>query len=204
MILLDAAASRFDELVRPYGMTCDANQLMREVIPKIRSANRALNPLQLPSELRDFWTWWHPEDFTAPAFDGFFSMDHALMKRDSMVALGYPANLIPVAAFGKGVLWMELMSDAHFGSRVYYGAFSSSNLELWTIGVSGLLDLVNNAIELGGVTTWGDGQHRLDPRILHTALELHHRDLQAPEGEWSIPVANPKSWPEHWQTYSQH
>ena len=204
MILLDAAASRFEELTRPFGLSCEANQLMRNIVPKIRSANRALGPMQLPPELRDFWTWWDPEDFRSPAVDGFFSIDHALMKRDSMVALGYPAHLIPVAAFGKGVLWMELRSEEHFGSRIYYGAFASSDLELWTIGISGLLELVNATIELGGVNSWGPGEYRLDPRVLHTALAAHHLDLQAPEGEWSIPVANPKSWPVHWQTNSPH
>lgn len=203
MILLEAAASRFALAAAKYGVVCEPEGTLRESAQEIKRVSAALTPLSLPDELRDFWTWWTPEQFTRPAFDGFFGLQRAELTRNHMRSVGYPEMLIPVAKYGRGLLWMELQSDAHFGSRIYYGGFMSGELRLWTIGISGLLDVATACIERDGVISWGADDHRLNPATVSAVVADHAADLTAPEGEWRVQLGRRATWPAHWHALSK-
>lgn len=202
MILLEVAASRFATAACPYGVTCEPVLSLRDSIAAVAGLNSALTPLSLPDELRAFWTWWDPEDLRAPALDGFFSAEEGLARRETLLGIGYPASLIPFAAYGRGLVWMELQSDDHPGSRVYHGSFNDPELHLWTIGVSGLLDLLTECLQRAGVISWEPDRHRLDAGVFADVLSDHHIDLGAPAGDWAVPLADPRKWPAHWRLHS--
>ncbi len=202
MILLEAAASRFALAVAPHGVTCEPVASLRKSIAAVAALNDVLSPLSLPDELRAFWTWWDAGDFRQPALDGFFSPEDALARREKLLGIGYPTSLIPFAAYGRGLVWMELQSDEHPGSRVYHGSFNDPELHLWTIGVSGLLDLLTECLERAGVISWETDHHRLDAGVFTDVLGDHHIDLGAPAGDWAVPLADPHTWPAHWRIHS--
>lgn len=204
MILLEAAASRFALAAAGYGVVCQPERSLRQSAQEIRRVSERLAPLSLPDELRDFWTWWTPEQFVRPAFDGFFGSQRAELTREHMRSVGYPEVLVPVAKYGRGLLWMELQSEEHFGSRIYYGAFMSGELRLWTIGISGLLDLATECIHHDGVTSWAAGDHRLNPATLAAVVADHAADLAAPDGEWTVKLGQRSKWPAHWHALSNH
>jgi hypothetical protein len=202
MILLEAAASRFALVAAPYGISCQPVTSLRESIVEIGAVNEALAPLVLPEELRAFWTWWDAKDFQRPALDGFLSPRDALVRREKLLGIGYPSPLIPIAEYGRGLVWMELQSDDHPGSRLYHGAFNDPELHLWTIGVSGLLDLLTECLYRAGVISWGTEHHHLDAAVFTEVLAEHHIDLGAPAGDWAVALASPEFWPSHWRLHS--
>ncbi len=198
MILLDAAASRIATATSQFGLSCEPELSLQESARRVRLINKTLAPLSLPAELREFWTWWSPDLFAAPVLDGFLTSEEAVGRWESMAVLGHPRILLPIAKFGRGLVWIELQSPDHPGSRVFYGSFAAPELRLWAIGVSGLMEVIADAIESGGVVTWGENEHRLNPVALQTALNSHHADMESPE--WRVPVADSSKWPKHWKT----
>jgi hypothetical protein len=158
-----------------------------------------LAPISLPSELRDFWVWWAPERFVRPAFDGFLSPDEALACRQGMVDIGFPSMLVPIAKYGKGMIWVELQSATHPGSRIYFGSYADPHLKLWTIGVSGLLEVLADALETGGVISWTGSEHRLDAASLQSALAQRRPAMDWPHTQWAIPIGDESQWPPHWK-----
>ena len=202
MILLEAAASRVATAVAEYGVCCSPDRSLRESAQQIKLITSSLDPLSLPTELRDFWTWWSPEQFGRPAFDGFLSPTEALGCREGMTGLGFPHMLVPIAKYGKGMIWMELQSENHPGSRVYFGSYADPDLRLWAIGVSGVMEILADTLEVGGVTKWADDDHRLDPAALQSSLNAHHGTISGLSAQWRIPIANENAWPTHWKSSS--
>lgn len=199
MILLEAAASRVANALAPLGVSCDPERTLKESALQIRNLTATLEPVSLPSELRDFWVWWAPERFIRPAFDGFLTPSEALACRQGMIDIGFPSMLIPVAKYGKGMIWAELQSPAHPGSRIYFGSYAEPNLKLWTIGISGLLEVLAEVLETGGVISWTGNQHHLDSAGLQSALLGRRAELDWPQTQWEIPIADETQWPEHWK-----
>lgn len=203
MILLETAASRIATATSDYGLACHPELSLRESTARVRLINSVLSPLSLPTELRDFWTWWAPELFSRPVLDGFLTGDEAVDLRQSMIDIGYPEMLLPIARFGKGLVWIELQSKDHPGSRVFYGGYADPELRLWAIGVSGLLELVAETIESGGVITWAADQHRLNPAAFHSALNGQLAKVTDSATEFKrIPIADASQWPAHWKASS--
>ena len=200
MILLEAAASRVANALAPLGVMCSPERSLKESAAQIRDLTGTLDPVSLPSELRDFWIWWAPERFTRPAFDGFLTPSEALACRQGMVDIGFPSMLIPVAKFGKGMIWTELQSRAHPGSRIYFGSYADPDLRLWTVGISGLLEVLADVLEAGGVISWTGTEHRLDSAGLQLALTARRAELDWPHTHWTIPIADERKWPDHWKT----
>jgi len=199
VILLEAAASRVANALAPLGISCAPERSLKESAAQIRHLTTSLNPVTLPSELRDFWVWWAPERFVKPAFDGFLTPAEALACRDGMIDIGFPAMLIPIAKFGKGMIWAELQSSVHPGSRVYFGSYADPDLRLWTVGISGLFEVLAEALEEGAVLSWGGNEHRLDPAGLQSALNSRRPEMDWPNTQWTIPIADDSKWPEHWR-----
>lgn len=203
MILLEAAASRVATAIAEYGIYCTPDRSLRESAHQIKLITANLEPLSLPTELRDFWTWWSPEQFGRPAFDGFLTPTEALACRDGMMGLGFPELLVPIAKYGKGMIWMELQTKDHPGSRTYFGSYADPDLQLWAVGVSGVLEILADTLEMGGVTKWSDSDHRLDPAALQSALNSHYNGLTGATPQWRVPIANRNKWPTHWKANSR-
>ncbi len=203
MILLEAATSRVATAVAEYGIYCSPDRSLRESAQQIKLITASLDPLSLPTELRDFWTWWSPEQFSRPAYDGFLTPTEALACRDGMIGLGFPELLVPIAKYGKGMIWMELQTEQHPGSRAYFGSYADPDLQLWSIGVSGVLEILADTLESGGVTRWAADDHRLDPAALQSALNTHHSSMSGPSSQWRVPIAKQDQWPTHWMTNSR-
>ncbi len=202
MILLEAAASRVATAVAEYGVCCSPDRSLRESAQQIKLITSSLDPLSLPTELRDFWTWWSPERFSRPAFDGFLTPTEALACREGMTGLGFPDMLVPIAKYGKGMIWIELQSDQHPGSRAYFGSYADPDLRLWAIGVSGVMEVLADTPEGDGGTTWAEDDHRLDPAALQSSLNAHQGIISGPTSHSRIPIANEDAWPAHWKSSS--
>ena len=199
MILLEAAASRVANALAPLGISCAPERALKESAAQIRDLTANLAPFLLPSELRDFWVWWAPERFVRPAFDGFLTPAEALACRQGMIDIGFPAMLVPIAKYGKGMIWAELQSADHPGSRIYFGSYADPDLRLWTVGVSGLLEVLADALEAGGVISWAGSEHRLDGAALQSALAERRPAMDWPNTQWTIPIGDDRQWPSHWR-----
>ncbi|NNE95979.1 MAG: hypothetical protein HKN24_08115 [Acidimicrobiales bacterium] len=199
MILLEAATSRVATALAPLGVNCAPERSLKESAGQIRSLTKALEPLALPGELRDLWVWWATERFVRPAFDGFLSPSEALGCREGMIDIGFPSTLMPIAKYGKGMIWAELETAEDPGSRIYFGSYADPNLRLWTVGVSGLFEVLADALESGSVLEWKDGEYRLDPAGLQTALHARRADMDWPGTRWTIPISDDRKWPRHWK-----
>ncbi len=199
MILLEAATSRVANVLAPLGISCAPERSLKESATQIKQLAVNLDPIRLPADLRDFWVWWAPERFVRPAFDGFLTPSEAIACREGMLDIGFPSMLIPVAKYGKGMIWTELQSSDHPGSRIYFGSYAEPDLRLWTVGMSGLFEVLADALESGSIITWSPSEFRLDPAGLQSALNARHDEMDWPQTQWSIPISDQTKWPPHWK-----
>lgn len=105
-----------------------------------------IHPLQLPRELREFWTKWNPATLRPPVFDGFIALGH-LLERRSIDCPPCPVILLPIADWTHARIWYELATGDHPGGRVFHSHHDDTEVSLWAFGLSGLLDLVSTALE---------------------------------------------------------
>ncbi|MBT8240378.1 MAG: hypothetical protein KJN63_04045, partial [Acidimicrobiia bacterium] len=96
-------------------------------------------------------------------------------------------------------IWAELQSASHPGSRIYFGSYADPDLRLWTIGISGLLEVLADALEDGGVISWTGNEHRLDGAALQSALTRRRPAMDWPDTQWTIPIGDDSQWPSHWK-----
>lgn len=202
MQLLDEAIERLTAALAPYGRNVGAVRNSRATSRALSTLRAALSPLRPPPELSEFWERWDADSFNEPVFDGLDTPARSLVMWRNHVELGYPRILLPIGSWTQGAIWLELESDAHPGGRVFHSWFDEGTIRLWTIGVSGLLDLVSETIEQYGTT------HRVAPTLdVHdlpdegfaAVLEATTASMLAPPGDWSVDLYQRDRWPAHWQ-----
>jgi len=173
----------------------DTEELNSEIV----LAREYLSPLVIPQEVIDFWAW-DPSSFEVldAAEIRVLSPLTALKEVEFMDELGFPGVLLPVAREEKRLLAVELGTDTHPGMRLFEIGFHGENLSLLGIGVSDLIELFSEAIDLssekGNPGEWGTGIIDWDiyNRVTGDRYELN--------GEMTVDPFEKTQWHEHWLT----
>jgi len=146
MILLEEAVERLNAAGSPYGVRLSRWKNASRAVRRVDEIATAFQPLELPDELRAFWSGWDPSSLQWPVFDGFIPLHHIVDRRE-LEYPPWPAVLVPIADWTQARIWVELGTRAHPGGRIFHSYQDESALRLWAFGVSGLLDLVSETLE---------------------------------------------------------
>ena len=146
MILLDEAVERFNRAGRPYGVRIGPWTRRAKSRTMLAGIETAIAPLELPQELRSFWSKWNPATLRSPALDGFVSLDRMIERRE-IDCPPCPLVLLPIADWAHARIWIELATSEHPGGRIFHSYHDETELSLWAFGFSGLLDLLSIAFE---------------------------------------------------------
>lgn len=152
-------------------------------------------PLELPQELRAFWSGWDPQSLRWPIFEGFIPLSHVIDRHESEHPPA-PAVLMPIADWSSSRIWIELATRSHPGGRIFHSYHDEFELSLWGFGLSGLLDLISDALERDLIDDRTGGLHRthFDAVVKRSLDELIGRDAQR-----SFEAAARIDFPEHWR-----
>ena len=112
MILLHEAIERFNESAHPYGIRVSPWRRRARAARLVHEVERAIGPLELPPELRTFWSTYDPSTVVRPALHGFIPLQEAKERRllDCPPA---PRALFPLADWTHSRVWVELATEDH-------------------------------------------------------------------------------------------
>ena len=195
MILLDESVDRFNRAGRAYGVRIDPWTRRTKARSILADVEADIYPLELPAELRAFWSRWNPATLRSPALDGFIPLDQIVDRRD-IDCPPCPSVLLPIADWTHARIWMELASQDHPGGRVFHSYHDESELSLWAFGMSALLDLISKAFERDAIDDRTGTIHaRHLERIISHSLDdvLPRRSPRRFEG------ADRSRFPAHWK-----
>jgi hypothetical protein len=65
--------------------------------------------------------------------------------------------------------------------------------------MSSLFEILADVLESGATIKWSDSERRLDPAGLQSALNARHDEMDWPQTQWTIPIAEESRWPPHWK-----
>lgn len=195
MILLDEAVARCNQAARVYGVRIDPWRRRNRALATIAKIEAEISPLELPSELRSFWSRWNPATLRPPTFDGFIPLDQ-IVERRQIDCPPCPSILLPIADWTHARIWIELASRDHPGGRVFHSHHDESELSLWAFGMSGLLDLISAAFEQDAIDDrTGSISSRHMERIISASLdETLPRHLPR-----KVEGVDRSRFPDHWQ-----
>lgn len=195
MILLHEAIERFNESAHPYGIRVSPWRRRARAARLVHEVERAIAPLELPPELRTFWSTYDPSTVVRPALHGFIPLQEAKERRllDCPPA---PRALFPLADWTHSRVWVELATEDHPGGRIFHSYHDESEVSLWAFGISELFDLLSVAFERDIIDDRQGGLHSrnfeaLVRRHLNQAL-----DLGAPR---RFEAVDRSRFPAHWQ-----
>ena len=200
VILLEEAVERYALAASDFGIRVTRRRKSRQAHRFLADFEKQLSGLRLPAEVRHLWATWQPESFGSLLFDGLYRLDEVSRVHDRDTALGYPRVCLPLTYIEKAGVWVELETPEHPGGRIYHTYYDDAALQLWCVGVSGLLHLVAETIESGGVNDPQSGRPWLDHAIFESVRLERTADLLALPDEWRVDVRQPDSWPSHWQS----
>ncbi len=191
------AVDRFASSGAPYGMAPFEAASRRIAVAGIAAVEGAIGRLRLPDELHEFWARWDVSQFGQAPFDRFLSPVEALDRWQQQVDLGCPRILLPIADMESMLIAIELESANHFGSRVFQGSASDHEYSLWTIGISGLLDLLSDTLDRGGIMG-RDGRAVLDPAAVRRTARAAQLSGTFPLAGDYVELGDRDGWPSHW------
>lgn len=199
MILLEEAVERYALAASDFGIRVSRRRSARQAHRELAQFEKQLPGLRLPAEVRHLWATWQPQSFGSLLFDGLYRLEEvgSVHRRD--ISLGFPSVCLPLTYIEKAGVWVELETDEHPGGRIYHTYYDDAALQLWCVGVSGLLHLVSETIESGGVNDPGSGLPWLDHAVFESVRLERTADLLALPDEWRVNVAEPDTWPSHWR-----
>ncbi len=195
MILLDEAVERCNRSGRAYGVRIDPWTRRARARATLAEIEAELLPLELPLELRAFWSTWNPATLRSPAFDGFIPLDQIVERRD-IDCPPCPSILLPIADWAKARIWIELASEDHPGGRVFHSYHDESEVSLWGFGMSGLLDLISVAFERDAID---DRTGTIDAHHMEQIIARSLDDVLPRQMPRRLEGTDRSRFPAHWQ-----
>ncbi len=194
MILVDEAVQRLNSAGRTYGVTMRPWSRRSKHRRQVLEIEESIAPLRLPMELRSFWNSWNPASLEWPCLDGFIALRHLLERRDMEHPVA-PAILLPIADWASSRIWVELASATHPGGRVFRGNVDDSHVDLWSFGISGLVELLALGFERDLIDEREGGLHRSHLEALATSRVREHVSATSPR---RIEAVDRSRFPAHW------
>ena len=196
MILLDEAVERCNRSGRAYGVRIDPWRRRARSRHLIAEIEANIFPLELPDELRSFWSRWNPATVVRPAFDGFIPLEHMVERRE-IECPPCPSILLPIADWSYSRIWFELAGREHPGGRVFHSYHDESQLSLWGFGISGLLDLISCAFERDFID---DRSGTIDARRMEQLVARSLDDMLPAHSPRRFDGVDRSRFPTHWQS----
>lgn len=197
MILVDEAVQRYADSAGRYGCNPRRNRQPGDIVMLLNEVDRLLpGDLRVPRELRDFWADWNPSTFGLALGDGLPTVERTLMEWEGS---RLPNILLLVCSIQNQSIYLEMESDAHPGMRLYYADGETNILEMWGLGIVGLLDVMGATYQRTQADPEGPYNCWVDPVDLHQVAHETADQILADPTEKRIDVSRPESWPEHWR-----
>ncbi len=152
--------------------------------------------LRIPADLRSFWTNWNPSTFGMVLGDGLPTVERSLTEWQ---ASKLPSILLLVCSMDRQSIYIEMQSDTHPGTRLYFADSEDRVLRLWGIGIADLLDMVGKAYVMTGADPNGPYHAWVDTGILHQVAEEMGEGILTEIAEHRVNLSLPSTWPTHWQ-----
>ena len=195
MILLNEAIDRFNRSARPYGLGLASWRRRGKPARIVAEIERTIAPLELPGELRAFWSQYDPSSLVRPALDGFVAIEDALDRR-AIDCPPAPLALFPFADWTHSRVWVELASNEHPGGRIFHSYHDESEASLWAFGISELFDLMSTAFDRDLIDDRRGGLHAAN----FEALIRHHlNSTLEPGARRRFEAVDRSQFMAHWQ-----
>ncbi len=195
MILVDEAVERLNRAGAPYGVRVSAWHRRARARRLVDVIAEEVAPLKLPDELRSFWNSWDPSSIQWPIFEGFIPLAH-ISDRHALEHPPAPAVLMPIADWSRSRIWIELATSTHPGGRIFHSYHDDFDLSLWGFGISGLLDLVSEALERDLIDDRNGGLHRMHfEAVVKRSLD----SLLGDDAQRRFEAIARIDYPAHWQ-----
>ncbi len=197
MILIDEAVEEYADSVGRFGARPKLNRQPGHVAALIDEIDQRLpGDLRIPGDLRDFWTDWNPSTFGMFLGDGLPTVERSVAEWQGSEL---PSILMLACSMGHQALYIELQSDLHPGTRLYFSDPGDQVLRLWGLGIVDLLNLVGAAYGETNGDPEGPYSSWVETETLHRLAAGLSVGIGASQADHRIDLARPMSWPSHWQ-----
>ncbi len=197
MILIDEAVEQYADSVGRYGARPKLNRQPGHIATLIDEIDQRLpGDLRIPGDLRDFWTDWNPSTFGMFLGDGLPTVERSVTEWQGSEL---PSILILVCSMGHQAIYLELQSDLHPGTRLYFSDAGDRVLRLWGLGIVDLLNLVGAAYDETNADPSGPYNSWVEADILHRLAARLRAGIGSNQTDHRIDLDRPMTWPSHWQ-----
>lgn len=195
MILIAEAVERFNTAGREYGVRVRPWSRRKTKASKaVSDIEKLIAPLELPLELRSFWNQWNPASIEWPCLDGFLALESIPERRLRELPIS-PTILLPIADWTNSQIWIELASEGHPGGRIFRGGNDDTHVDLWSFGLSGLLEMLALGFEQDMIDERLGGLHCSHLEALATRQVREHVSSLSPR---RIEAIDRGQFPDHW------